>query len=127
MVYRSKPERVNKLKSTTTMRLLLSLVMLLSGLALTAQQQTDTRDAFHYSMQKIADPIVIDGNQDESAWDSVWEAAGSEASVDWLLANSAPWGESSLNIIRTTTKPTRTMRATAANSSCGFCQASSGG
>ena len=53
------------------MRLLFSLSLVLLSLSLTAQQLTDTRETFHYTMEKAPDPVIIDGSEAEDAWEQI--------------------------------------------------------
>lgn len=48
-----------------------SLLLLLFCVTLSAQDQVETRDTFHYQVNKSEAPIVVDGSQDEQAWEAI--------------------------------------------------------
>lgn len=63
-------KKVNKLKSTS-MKLALAALLLFFTTNAGAQNLADTRESFHYQVNKSEVPILIDGDQREEAWSQV--------------------------------------------------------
>ncbi len=53
------------------MKVLFSLIAVIICQGLMAQQQADTRETYHYSMQKTSGQIMIDGQQNEAEWQDI--------------------------------------------------------